>query len=200
LNLLALDISLNTAGVARLVAVQAGQPVWDTETVKVPPRRVVTGLYKNGKAREKNVPRVGAARLAFWHDWLVEELSRGPELVAIEATAMGAVGHKLDQAELVGVLRLACFQRGVPFIEISVQHIKQFATGLHDCDKKRMTDTAVAFFGEGVCGEHEADAAWLGELARCAFLGGQETDAQGKVVANVVKAAKNAFGEGVRER
>lgn len=155
-RILALDLTLTGAGVAWCIRESAGQPVFETETVSVPSLRVPS--VRPGKL--KNAPRVGAARLHWWRDWFVGWLCQDPDVVAVEDLAYHAP-NACHVAKLYGVLELLCFERDVPLIYVNIKTIKLHATGMGDCDKQRMIDTAVERFGVQVRGEHEADAAWL---------------------------------------
>lgn len=155
-RILALDLTLTGAGVAWCLRESAGQPETETETVTVPPLRVP------GKrpGTEKNAPRVGAARLHWWRDWFVEWLCQDLDVVAVEGLAFNAP-RMAGIAKLCGVLELLCFERDVPLTYVPPKTVKLHATGMGDCDKQRMIDTAVERFGEQVGDEHQADAVWL---------------------------------------
>ena len=157
-RILALDLSLTNAGVCRLSDEIVGQPWYEVETVCVPPKRVPGAR----PGRSRNEQRTGAERLLWWKAWLVEEINpwRDGVTVAVEQLAFGAP-RLAEIAKLYGVLEVTCAERDVGVVYVGIQAIKRHATGMHDCDKRRMIDTARARFGEHVLTEHEADAAWL---------------------------------------
>lgn len=172
MRILALDMSLNTCGVCRLVNVCAGHPVWEVETITMPPLRVPGARA----GTEKNAPRTGAARLAWWRGWLMAETRKPyPPLVIAEAPALRGSGMVADIGELSGVLKLACLDyTGHELKTVGIQQIKKFATGLGNADKQRMIDTAAeSLGGESALDEHQADAYWLAEIAFLTWGGGE---------------------------
>ncbi len=175
MRILALDMSLNTCGVCRLAGVVAGKPVWDVETITVPPLRVPGARA----GTERNAPRIGAARLAWWRGWLRAQIGDNfdPILICAEAPALRGTGATSDIGEMQGVLKLACWDgAGAELALVGIQQIKKFATGLGNADKQRMIDTATeALGGEAALDEHQADAYWLAQIAWLSW-GDGETD------------------------
>lgn len=173
MRILALDMSLNTCGVCRLAGVIDGKPVWDVETITVPPLRVPGAR----SGTEKNAPRTGAARLAWWRGWLCAQIGDDPDpiLICAEAPALRGTGATSDIGELQGVLKLAVWDSaGAELALVGIQQIKKFATGLGNADKQRMIDMAQsALGGEAALDEHQADAFWLAQIAFLAWGGGK---------------------------
>ena len=161
-RILALDLSLTNAGVCRLLTWMGGWPVFETETITVPPLRVPGAR----PGTRKNAPRTGADRLAWWRNWLSADLHRNDYCMAVmEAPAMHGSGRVFDIGELYGVVKILCYDRSLPLILVPPSSLKFYATGRGDSDKRRMIDTAVDTFGTQVWDEHQADAAWLCRMA-----------------------------------
>lgn len=159
-KILALDLSLTTAGVCR-----HSDTGYDHETVKVPSIRVPGAKIGTTKA----APRLGAERLCWWHGWLIEELTREVKLVAVEALAFSAP-RLAEIAKLYGIVELTCHVRNIRMVYVPIKTIKKHATGSGESDKQRMIDTARDRFGDGISDEHTADAAWLCDYARVKLL------------------------------
>lgn len=176
-------MSLNNSGVARLVDVVAGQPVWEVETVVVPPLRV-PGVRPG---TEKNSPRIGAARLLFWYRWIEDEIrATEPGVIMMEAPAINGSGRVFDMGEAYGVIKLQAHCVDVPVYLVAPTSLKKYATGHGECDKQRMIDSAVAESGEQVRDEHQADAFWLGRIGWDLVGGGSADTAHRKsVIANL---------------
>ena len=193
MKLLALDLSLTNAGVAWLLDVRAGQPVWDVETVRVPESRVPgkrPGTLINGGVLK------GVQRLAWWESWLVEEIAGGVELVVCEAPILHG-NMASDIGEMMGVVKLACYKRDVPLILVAPSAVKKWATGSGCADKERMISAATeALGGEVTLNEHEADAYWLGQIAWCAGGDGEpDTPYRCAVLAKILAAFAGAGWE-----
>lgn len=160
-NILALDISLLRAGVARIRSAGT-ETILSTETVVVPPCRVPGA--REGTMR--NEARVGAARLKWWHDFIVEAICDYDyyDLTPTIAVEQLAYSERIaETAKLYGVIELACYIRYIPLVYVQIKTIKLHATGHGDCDKQRMVETAVAKWGDMISNEHEADAAWMAD-------------------------------------
>jgi Holliday junction resolvasome RuvABC endonuclease subunit len=91
----------------------------------------------------------------------------GVELVVFEAARHAGAkmqGALVVQAELQGVIKLVCEERGVEFRGYSPSELKKHATGKGNANKAAMQAAALAKFGKEV-GDNEADALWLLDLA-----------------------------------
>ena len=163
-RILALDLSLNHAGVAWTT--EGGTGAIHTQTVNVQPLRVPgkrAGTEKNGPAL------VGVARLLWWREWLQGILNQGWDLVIMELPAMSSQTGVLAFGRQMGVVETCLADAGVPFVLVTISEVKKYATGFGKADKLRMVETAQAAFGPDVQGEDEADAAWLCKIACDAF-------------------------------
>ena len=110
----------------------------------------------------------GGMRLLRFTGKLVEVMrSPGVDLVVFEAArhAMPKMqGALVVQAEMQGVLKTLCEARKIEYRGYSPSEIKKHATGTGNANKRAMQGAALKRFGKA-CGDNEADALWLLDLA-----------------------------------
>lgn len=105
-------------------------------------------------------PHKGCARLALLRD-LVSIECRDAPLVVIEGYAYGRqnVAHQLG--ELGGVVRVALYEAGVPYVDVPPSSLKKYATGKGNANKGEMLAAAIRRLGYEGADDNEADALWL---------------------------------------
>ena len=82
----------------------------------------------------------GGERLLLIRDAVRACLDNTVELVAIENYSLGSENKAFLLGEVGGVVRLACAEFGVPYIEVAPTQLKQFATGNGGASKERVRD------------------------------------------------------------
>lgn len=196
-RILALDLSLNHAGVGRLSECRAGQPVFTCETVHVPPQRVPgkkPGTEKNAETMDP------LYRLLWWRWWFGENAGYHEwDMVMMEMPATHGVQGVLAFGEQLGVLKLAFSDAGIPLAWVSITEVKKYATGMGKPDDLRMVESAVTEFGEQVIvdGKDQADSLWICRIAHDAFGGGEpDTKYREAVCAKLRAQFPEAAGEG----
>lgn len=108
----------------------------------------------------------GAERLHQFYQFIRTGLDiENVKLVAIEGYAFGARGHLAGLGELGGIIRLALYQSGIPFLVVPPSTLKKFATGKGTGEKGMVSKELYKRFGVDVAGNDEADAAGLALFA-----------------------------------
>ena len=113
----------------------------------------------------------GMKRLRWIRDHVLNlaKLNR-TDLVLLEGYAFGAKGNAVfDIAELGGVVRLALFDAGYPFLILPPATVKKFATGSGNANKELMLTQAVRVLGYRGADNNEADALWMHTMAMVAY-------------------------------
>lgn len=91
-------------------------------------------------------------------------------LVVIEGYAFGAGGHGQAGvrgiAELGGVVRVALYEAGLPFVVVAPATLKKYATGKGNAPKDQVLVQAVKRSGMEFRSSDEADAWWLWAMAK----------------------------------
>lgn len=133
MHLSTLDLSLTSTGVVR-----------------------ADGTYGTIRLRTKGMRRLAELRR------LVLEAVRGCDLVAIEGYSYGARGRAVvSLGELGGVVRLALWDAGIPYLEVPPTVVKKYATGKGNASKEAVLVEAVRRLGYPGSSTDEADALWL---------------------------------------
>lgn len=141
MRIVGLDLSLTSTG----VATPSG-----TQTVK---------------SRAKGMERLYELRRAAL-DYAMDPERAG--LVVIEGYSMGTqrqASHAHALGELGGVVRLALWERGLPYVDVPPATLKRFATGKGNAPKDQVLVAAVKRSGIEFATNDEADAWWLRALA-----------------------------------
>lgn len=95
----------------------------------------------------------------------IDRVCRAAELVVIEGYGFNAKhspGHSLG--ELGGVVKVCLLQRGIPFVIVPPNKLKQFATGKGNAPKDAVFAAAIRD-GAPVDDNNAADAYWLRAMA-----------------------------------
>lgn len=150
-NLVGLDLSLASTGVAQLGNVRA---------VCIPLEPKATEYQ-----RTRRLHRLVAAL----HPVIVEA-----DLLVIEEPAFGAEHtHAHALGELAGGVKLICYQRGIRYVLVNQATLKKYALGKgggKGVTKQAVFSAAVQRSGIGFATTDEADAWWLWQMA-CAHYG-----------------------------
>jgi Holliday junction resolvasome RuvABC endonuclease subunit len=136
-SVLGVDLALTGTGVA-------GPEGWTLNTIKT--------------------TREGWTRLAYIRDAVVELACYDPTvtLVVLEGYSFASKGRSLvDLGELGGVVRLALWERGIPFADVAPQTMKKFATGSGGADKGQIIVKCVRRLDIDPGDDNQADAAWF---------------------------------------
>jgi crossover junction endodeoxyribonuclease RuvC len=126
-----------------------------TQTGWASPTR--TGTYK---------PRgiTGTERLNWIRNRIIDMITchpGGQPHVVIEGYAYGARHQAHQIGELGGAVRLALFDRDIPFTEVSPSTLKKLATGKGNSNKYGVMAAATKRLGYEGTNDNEADALWL---------------------------------------
>lgn len=140
LVIIGLDLSLTATGIATAEGTRTLKPV--------------SGL-------------VGMARLAAFRSTLLSECARA-DLVVIEGYSMGTqrqASHAHALGELGGVVRLALYEAGVPYVDVPPASLKRYATGKGNANKGQVLEAASKRSGLDFAGDNNrADAWWLRQM------------------------------------
>lgn len=141
LRLLALDLSLTASGYATVVTGESPAAL-GTITPK-----------SRGEERLQSIRN------------RVLELARGADVVLVEGYAFGRANQAHQMGELGGVVRLALYEAGLPFVEVPPSLLKSYATGRGNAGKADVLVAAVKRLGYEGANDNEADAFWLLHMA-----------------------------------
>lgn len=103
----------------------------------------------------------GVRRLALIRDAVLEVMPLHVELVVIEDYASGAHHRGLDIGELGGVIRLALWDAGIPYLLVNPMQLKKYACGTSKVDKYQVMQAAERRLGYKGHSDDESDALWL---------------------------------------
>lgn len=130
-----------------------------------------TGLcaYNSGKitthiARSRHI---GPARLVTIRDRVLDLVQTvfDASLVLIEGYSYNSRNGGERLGELGGVIRVALYEAGVPYVEVSPPQLKKYATGKGNASKDTVYGAAVHRAGREFATTDEADAWWLCQMA-----------------------------------
>lgn len=127
----------------------------------------------------------GMARLAWIRSQIIW-LTRGADLVVIEGYAFGAKGAAVfSLGELGGAIRLALYDFGIPYVDVSPSSLKMFATGKGNAPKDDVFAAAIRKLDYAGTSHDEADALWLLEMARLQYRGGTSSFPQERALSKI---------------
>jgi len=100
-------------------------------------------------------------RLAY----MCEEVFRAIDYdeIAVCEFPFGTQGHGKVNIEIFGNIRLYCFKKKVPFVQVPQSNLKEYATGKGNASKKEMQDQLKEEFGLEL-GEDATDSYWLAHI------------------------------------
>lgn len=139
MNIVGLDLSLSATGIATVTGVE----------VLSPPN--LSGCERLGWLREEVIDR---AIVGFGN----------VDLVVIEGYAYGRANQAHQLGELGGVIRLALYDAGIPFVDVPPAVLKKYATGRGNAGKAEVLASAIRRLGYEGHDDNEADALWLREM------------------------------------
>lgn len=118
-----------------------------------------TRLLRPGKRR-------GPERLVWIRENILSLVS-GAELVVVEGYSYGSQhSHAHALGELGGVVRVALFEAGIPYLDIPPSTLKKYATGKGNAKKELVLVEAVKRLDYPGANDNEADALWLRAIGR----------------------------------
>lgn len=171
-RILALDLSLRATG-------------WARERDGV----VVSGVLATGNLRGcRRLDSVARAAISL----AVEDPA--VHLVALEGYAFSRSNQAHQIGELGGTVRLELWRRGMPYIVVQPNVVKQYATGKGNAGKEQMLADAIRRLGYQGSSFDEADARWIHAVVM---------EAAGAPVVDVPRAhaaAVTATGSGKKKR
>lgn len=108
----------------------------------------------------------GAERLEWFADTFdaLSTAPNRPDLVVLEGYAYGRVNKAHELGELGGVVRLALWRAGIPFVVVPPSTLKKYATGKGNASKDQVLIAAVKRSGIEFNNNDEADAWWLRQI------------------------------------
>ena len=116
------------------------------------------------------------------------------ELVALEGYAFGRPNQAHQIGELGGTVRLELWRRGMPYLVVQPNVVKQYATGKGNAGKEQMLADAIRRLGYQGSSFDEADARWVHAVVMEAAGAPVVDMPQGHV------AAVHATGSGKKKR
>lgn len=125
-----------------------------------------TGLATADAIRTLATKLRGTPRLLWIREAVLDELGRC-DLVVLEGYSFGSKGSAIFQTgELGGVIRLALYERGIRYVEVSPQTMKIYATGKGNVGgKDQVLVQAVKRSGIEFESNDACDAWWLRQMA-----------------------------------
>lgn len=170
---LGVDQSLTSPGFAVLPA-QGNTPLY-LEAVK-------TGARRDGE------------RLAFIWSALQEILSKyPPQYAALEGYSMQSTNRSFDLGEVGGIVRLALYTAGVPFVVVAPKSLKKFVTGSGEADKAKMRAATLKKYGIDIPQNDMCDAYGLAHVARACYHQTSTVRAELEVVSLLLKPKEPNF-------
>jgi Holliday junction resolvasome RuvABC endonuclease subunit len=113
----------------------------------------------------------GPARISQVRREILVDIPDDIELVVIEGYAYNShTAHAHELAELGGVVRHTLWAEGVPYLDVSPNSVKKYATGNGHANKIAVYGAAQKRLGYEGDSHDEADALWLRAVG-CALLG-----------------------------
>ncbi len=106
--------------------------------------------------RIQELRRKGAARLCSIRDRVC---------TVIEGYSYGSEGRWYDLGELGGVLRVALFERGIPYLVVPPSSLKRFTAGNGHATKEAMMRAVASYYAVSTSIDDEADAVALARFA-----------------------------------
>lgn len=128
---------------------------------------VATGHGVKRLRTAKSATMGGMLRYKYIRDnmLLVASLQDGPTVVYVEGYSYGSKGRAVvDQGELGGIVRVALYDNGIPYVDVPPPTLKVFATGRGNANKVDMVIAARDRLGYTGNDDNEADALWLRAL------------------------------------
>lgn len=102
----------------------------------------------------------------------VLDAAAGAGLVVLEGYSFGSRGRAVfDIGELGGVVRLALYRRGIPYVDVPPAALKKYATGRGNAPKEEVLAAAIRRLGYTGHDHNESDAMWLYAMAQDRYLG-----------------------------
>jgi crossover junction endodeoxyribonuclease RuvC len=146
MNIIGLDLSLARTG----VATASGTGVL---------RVAASGMHRLAALRNEILDICGTSDAS---------LTDRADLVVIEGYSMGTArqqSHAHALGELGGVVRLALFEEGIPFVDVAPAALKKYATGKGNANKGQVLEAASKRSGLDFAGDdNRADAWWLRQM------------------------------------
>lgn len=147
LRIVALDLSLNSTGVAT-----SDGPFNDVETWALNPSDKLNDLER-----------------LQWIRNTIRLILAGPketaDLIVIEGYAPGRQYKREAMGELGGIIKLDLFEQGYPLAIVGTNQLKLYATGKGNSDKFKVGQAAAHRAGRTFDTDDEADAWWLHQMA-----------------------------------
>ena len=112
----------------------------------------------------------GAARLAYIRNELSFAAKKYPiQQAALEGYSFESVHRACDLGEVGGVIRLALFDWGIPYLVVAPASLKKFVTGNGAADKTKVMASIKTKWKIEIDQDDQADAYGLAQVAR-AFI------------------------------
>lgn len=112
-------------------------------------------------------PADGDHRIAWIVEAVVDEARHGfhadrwrepVDLVAVEGLAVHGRGHGMAAAQVMGAVKVALLNLGVPYVEVPPSTLKKYATGKGNADKTAMAIAALKRAGREFDDDNQCDA------------------------------------------
>lgn len=93
-------------------------------------------------------------------------MQRVPELIAVEGYSFGSKNAREQMGELGGIIRVALYEAGWPYVLVPPTLLKQFCTGKGNAQKNEMMRAVFKRWQYEAVDDNDADAKALAELGR----------------------------------
>ena len=105
----------------------------------------------------------GAKRLVSIREGVLSAC-KGADLVSMEGYAYGAKNQREALGELGGVVKVALYEAGIPYMTVPPTVIKKVATGKGTAPKEAVLVAAVKRLNYGGANHNESDASWARQI------------------------------------
>lgn len=109
----------------------------------------------------------GVERLAFVRDAVAAHIrTHQPSFAALEGYSLQSINRPFDLGEVGGIVRLALFDAGVPFVVVTPTQLKKFVTGSGGSTKEKVQEWIAKKWAVTLTQDDQADAYGLAQVAR----------------------------------
>jgi len=119
-----------------------------------------SGCWDFTVKQSKKNPQHPYSKLANFQDTLNKFLDDNPQIDTIVSERVSGLFKNaiISLAEMLGIIKLTCYHRGLNHIEYTSTEMKKFATGKGNAKKPEMIAAAQAKFGVTSNNDNECDA------------------------------------------
>jgi crossover junction endodeoxyribonuclease RuvC len=124
----------------------------------------VTGVFRSKNRGPRRLAEIRGAVLDYAYE---------SDIVVLEGYSYASANQAHQVGELGGVVRVALFDKRIPFVDVAPAVLKKFATGKGNAPKDAMIAAAIRRFDFEGTDNNEADAWMLREMGLAAYGSGR---------------------------